>query len=102
MAQYQGHQANGSGLQDHSIGGIYPYIIGYKPFSKEYYLMFSSGDILQDYLSYNDAYNAALVLLQHYGFYRALFGSLDKFNTYLLEGEASNYLRRDLGLNYIK
>jgi hypothetical protein len=102
MLESRGHQSNGSGLQNHSIGGIYPYIIGYKPYSKEYYLMFSSGDILQNYISYNDAYNAALVLLQHYEVYRVLFGNLNNFNAYLLEGESSNYLRRDLGLHCIK
>jgi hypothetical protein len=62
MAQYQGHQANGSGLQNHSIGGIYPYIIGYKPFSEEYYLTHSSGVIFKYSQSYDALYNLALKL----------------------------------------
>ena len=31
-----GHTTDGSGLQQHSIGGLYPYIIAYRPYSETY------------------------------------------------------------------
>lgn len=97
MSNYQGHQSNGSGLQNHSIGGIYPYIIGYKPFTKEYYLMFSSGEILAYHANYNETYSHARIILDYYERNKSVLGTLSQYNDYLLNIKASLNLRRAQG-----
>jgi hypothetical protein len=34
--QPTGHTSDGSGLQNHSVSGLYPYIIAYRPYSKTF------------------------------------------------------------------
>ena len=58
-----GHQPNGSGLQNHSIGGLYPYIIIYRPHSKTFEVSHADGITRSgNHASYDEACSAALKL----------------------------------------
>jgi hypothetical protein len=52
-----GHQPNGSGLQNHSVGGVYPYILVYRPFTKDWDVSHADGATRASGIaSYDEAY----------------------------------------------
>jgi hypothetical protein len=52
-----GHQPNGSGLQNHSVGGVYPFILVYRPFTNTWDVSHADGVTRASGIaSYDEAY----------------------------------------------
>lgn len=59
--QPTGHQPiAGSGLQQHSIGGIYPRVAVYYPFTRTWRIMEANGTYSKEYPSYDAAVESVI------------------------------------------
>lgn len=59
---YQGHLSDGSSIQKHSAGGIYPYVIQFRGEALVPELLHPTGEVTQ-HASYSEACDRALELL---------------------------------------